>query len=393
MTTTGDAARVRGRMWFLRPQLFDRGTIVVTVLAAVTEATLIPMGESKGGFVGLLVTLLGVAIARRWRWLGLAVVVAGPLLDTALGFQPIVPWTIAVFTAFSVTVRGLPALWVGVLVGGAVYFSVMLADGRGWVDPVAFAAVGMSFTAAAAGSALRNQSRYWDELEQRAQDAVANREAEANRRVAEERLRIARDLHDVVGHEIAVLNMHLGVAEVNLPEGAVTAKSSLTEARGNVREILQETQRILHVLRSEEADSAEGDALRPAPDQAGIPAMIDRFRSGGLEIVSEIDPPPPEVDPEVDSASFRIVQEALTNAQKHGAGDARVQVTVVDDRILIVVANGKPPRSVATPGRRGLGLVGMRERATSAGGRLEIDDGARTFTVRATLRADGGDVR
>ncbi|MFB2580024.1 sensor histidine kinase [Herbiconiux sp. P15] len=393
MTTATDGARVRRRMWFLRPHLFDRGTIVVTVLAAATEATLIPMGESKGGFAGLLVTLLGVALSRRWRWLGLAVVVAGPLLDTALGFQPIVPWTIAVFTAFSVTLRGLPALWVGLLVGGSVYFSVMLADGIGWVDPAAFAALGMSLASAAAGSALRNQNRYWNELEQRALDAIANREAEANRRVAEERLRIARDLHDVVGHEIAVLNMHLGVAEVNLPGEAAVARASLTDARGNVREILHETQRILHVLRSDDSVSTGGDALRPAPDLAGIPAMIERFRSGGLDIDSDLAPPPPEVDPEVGSAAFRIVQEALTNAQKHGAGDARVRLSIDDDRIQIVVTNSKPQRAVGASDQRGLGLVGMRERASSAGGSLQIEDETRAFTVRVTLRLDGGEVR
>jgi signal transduction histidine kinase len=202
---------------------------------------------------------------------------------------------------------------------------------------------------------------------------------------------------------VAVLGIHLGVAEVNLPSDASVARESLHSARTSVQSVLLETQRILHVLRSDSTGGPDsGAGLRPAPDFSRIPDLIESCRNAGVDVRADLAPAPAALDPEVSTAAFRIVQEALTNSQRHGSEPVSLTTTVADSVLTITVSNPKTLRTakiasptqgrpgVAPAARRGYGLVGMRERAASAGGKLVAEDREDLFQVTATLRVDGG---
>ncbi|NQX10352.1 histidine kinase [Microbacteriaceae bacterium VKM Ac-2855] len=394
----------RGRASTRRIRLLDRGSLIVTgVASTVAFVSLFTNGfiegrqveEGIGGYVGLGVSLLGVAIIRdllpmkvlstrtRLR-LGTVVLVLGPLSSVALGTDPVVPWNIAAFTGFAIALRGLSGPLVGAFVGLVSYASIALFQDIGWVNPIAFAALAMSFAFASAGTALRSYAQFQQEVESRAVEAIAMREADAHRRVAVERLSIARDLHDVVGHEIAVLGIHLGVAEVNLPDGAETSRASLEKARTSVQSVLHETQRVLHVLRSDTETSAD---TTPVPDFARIPALVESYRAAGVVVEAELIDSPAGLDPEVSTAAYRIVQEALTNARKHGVGSASVSVRAEKRHLILSISNRKD-RDRASE-RRGFGLIGMRERAHSAGGTLRIDGNDDEYRVVAQLPIEG----
>jgi signal transduction histidine kinase len=303
----------------------------------------------------------------------------------AVGWDPLVPWTMTVFATFLFTLRGLPGLPAGVLVAAANFTSVAVFLGEGPANVYATVSAISALAAAAAGSAIRGHRQYWDELEKRAQDAVANRELEVEHRVAEERLRIARDLHDVVGHEVAVISMHLGAAEIHLPPGADASRTDLNAAREGVQSVLRETQGILAVLRV----GPEEDSLMPAAGYAGIADLVERFRSAGLEVDSDIGQAPTALSPTVSTAAYRIAQEALTNAHRHGVGSVRLRVGV-DDGCVTVEASNRTRGARAGPDQagNGYGLVGMRERAVSANGRLDVDTIDGFFRVRAILGPD-----
>ncbi|NQX16641.1 sensor histidine kinase [Rathayibacter sp. VKM Ac-2857] len=384
-------------VWSRRVRFLDLGCLVVSLLAAATETYLLLQdGGALGDCVGLALILIGIGLIRiRLRigphspathlWLGTALVALGPLSATALGGDPLVSWTIVVFTAFSITLRGLPGALVGGILGAAAYLAVIGSDGLGAVDPTAFIALTCTFTAAATGSALRSYVRYRTEFAERTRQTLASRDAETHQRVAEERLRIARDLHDIVGHEIAVLNIHLSVAQVNLPIDAVRARTSLESARTSVQSVLGETQRILHVLRTEHGDGSLGT---PNAQFDRIPDLLGGFQRAGADIDADLCAVPAQLDPEVSTAAYRLLEEALTNSQKHGEGPVEVVTSTRGPDLRITITNAKRV-DAAPPVRRGYGLVGMRERVTSAGGRLVLRDEEATFAVEATLRIDG----
>jgi signal transduction histidine kinase len=234
----------------------------------------------------------------------------------------------------------------------------------------------------ATGAALRIYQDHWRTLAEVAAAAVATREIEATRRVTEERLRIARDLHDVIAHQVAMLSVHLGVAEIGLPEGAESSREALIAARSSGRTVIVETQRILALLRRGE-DISDAEALRPTPALSGLGGLIASFESIGLEIRRSIDIPARFAEPSVGVTVYRVIQECLTNAYRHGEGAAAVDVHAHDGQICVTVENliGRSRRG--SDSGSGLGLVGMRERVESSGGRLTIDRDAGRFRVRA----------
>jgi signal transduction histidine kinase len=205
---------------------------------------------------------------------------------------------------------------------------------------------------------------------------------EATRRVTEERLRIARDLHDVIGHQVAMLSMHLGAAEIGLPDDAESSRQALVSARSSARTVVVETQRILALLRLGD-DISDDEALRPTPALSGLEGLVASFESIGLDIQPSIDIPAGFVEPSVGVAVYRVVQEALTNAYRYGEGAATVDVRERDGRICLTVENRVSRSRRGSDAGSGLGLVGMRERVESSNGRLTIDSDDRRFRVHA----------
>jgi signal transduction histidine kinase len=384
-----------------RSRLLDILSLVITVAAALTYVVSLLLGPAAfavGGFIGLTVTLVGVAVTRRFLWAGSIIVVLGGLTSAFLGTDPIAIWTLGAFTAFSVALRGRRGVLLGALIALGMYSAVVFAENKGFTSSVAIAAFASCLTFAAAGSALRSYGRYLEEAERLAMETIASREAESHQKIAEERLRIARDLHDMVGHEVAVLGIHLGVIEVNTPTANAAARNALDSARSSVQSVLLETQRILQILRSVDPDSDPLEDNSPSVDFTRIDDLVDRYRRAGVDVDARLASTPPVMDPAVSTAAFRLLQELLTNSQKHGTGPVTVRTEIQGPTLTISTSNrvfrapaGKKSDKTDTDDsrRRGLGLVGMRERAQSAGGRLDVDHSGETFTVTATLNLDG----
>lgn len=379
----------------------DRLTTVISVLALLAESITVP-GHPPQAYAGIALSTAGVALARRHRLAGLLMVAAAPLLAALLGLSPLTLWTVAIFQAFSVTSRGTSGLLAVAIVGAANYTAMALFEGafEPGANPLAVVAVTAAVAAAAAGSALCAQHQYWVSLQQRAQEALDTRESAVRRSVAEERVRIARDLHDSIGHRVAVVSMRLGAAEVHLPPGATAAQADLVQARTGIQDVLGEMQQILQVLRVDTPEETEQIAA-PTPDIGHLPELVDSFRAGGMDIEAHLVNGTGPIAAHVSSAAYRITQEALTNAHKHGVGTVWLSLDHDDEVLTIEVTNLKrsavPASTSRTPARTrkssmrtigGHGVIGMGERARSAGGRLMIDD-QDLFRLRAELPVHG----
>ena len=191
--------------------------------------------------------------------------------------------------------------------------------------------------------------------------------AKAGQAVAEERTRIARELHDVVAHRVTLMTVQAGAAKTvaaDDPEGALRAMEAVEHAG---RQALGELRHLLGVLRPE----AEVNELGPQLGVADVPRLVDQLREAGLDVSLTINDVPTDLPARVDLSAYRIVQEALTNVLKHTAPGARAEVTLDTDRhglAIEVLDNGSG--ATALPGS-GQGIVGMRERALLLGGSLD----------------------
>ncbi|MFI1798029.1 sensor histidine kinase [Streptomyces sp. NPDC020379] len=209
--------------------------------------------------------------------------------------------------------------------------------------------------------------------EQWVRDRVERAAAE-RRRADEERLRIARELHDVLAHSISVINVQAGVGLALLDEHPEQARTALTTIKAASKEALGEVRQVLDTLRT------PGDAPRsPAPGLDRLPELAEQAAGAGLAVDITTEGPRIALPPGADLAAFRIVQEALTNIVRHsGSRTARVLLAYRPDALLLRVDDDGPATGAALPSG-GKGLVGMRERAAALGG-----------TVEAGPRPDGG---
>ena len=210
----------------------------------------------------------------------------------------------------------------------------------------------------------------------------AERAQAARRRADEERLRIARELHDVLAHSISVINVQAGVGLALLDTDPEQARTALTTIKDQSKEALGEVRQVLGTLRT------PGDAPRaPAPGLDRLPELVEQAASAGLTV--EVEGKPPRLSPGTDLAAFRIVQEALTNVVRHsGSRHARVRLGR-DGGTLLLRVDDDGPATGAEAGGSGNGLAGMRERAAALGGTIEAGprpDGG--FRVLAALPID-----
>ncbi|MFJ7910434.1 sensor histidine kinase [Kitasatospora sp. NPDC096204] len=252
----------------------------------------------------------------------------------------------------------------------------------------------------ALGDSIRNRRAHLAAIEERAERAERTREEEARRRVADERIRIARDLHDVVAHHIALANAQAGIAVHLMDSHPVQARevlSHITDATGSA---LQELRATVGLLRRAE----EPAPLEPTPGLDRLPELITTFERAGLPVRLTVEGEARPLSPGVDLTAFRIVQESLTNVAKHAHGaDAEITLAYSGSRVSVSVANGRPtatgrPRAVSPPRQApsgsGFGLIGMRERAGAVGGRLSADrrpGGGFLVTAELPLRTGARD--
>jgi signal transduction histidine kinase len=324
------------------------------------------------------------------------------------------------------------------IIATAVWAVVMTASWSllpvSWFDARIIQQIAVIAFAAALGAAMQSRRAYIAAITERALRAEQTRDSEARRQVAEERLRIARDLHDAVAHQIAVINLHAGVASQALPERPGDAERSLATIREAARSVLSEISDLLRVLRSEPT----GAALDPERGSFGslrqLDELVQLFGLSGLTV--RVHPESGDragagfgagaglgadtgqaLPPEIDDVAYRVVYEALTNAHKHGlpqVADVRVSVSesaarpgMMPQRSLVLCVENPVLQAVPTPGLKagskavpdaatqplasvsGHGLIGMRERLSQVGGSLSVatlaDGGSTVFQLTAVL--------
>ncbi|NGO73662.1 two-component sensor histidine kinase [Streptomyces sp. SB3404] len=301
---------------------------------------------------------------------------------------------IALYTVSNRTSRSTS--WrVGAVTVVALTAAGVLFGARPWYSQQNLGIFAWTGMAAAVGEAVRSRRAVVDAIRERAERAERTREEEARRRVAEERLRIARELHDVVAHHIALVNVQAGVASHVMDRRPDQAKQALAHVRDASRHALSELQTTVGLLRQSGESAAPTE---PAPGLAVLDDLLDGFRKTGLQVALEAPVPPAGLGPissAVDLTAYRVVQEALTNVQKHVGTEAHAEVrlhkrrgdleiTVLDDGAGVGADDVDPPGE----GNGGHGLVGMRERAAALHGHCEtgpLDEGGFRVYVRLPL--------
>ncbi|GAB3272976.1 histidine kinase [Sinomonas notoginsengisoli] len=220
-----------------------------------------------------------------------------------------------------------------------------------------------------------------------------NREELADRAVTQERLRIARDIHDVVAHSVTVMLVQATAAERTMHRGGPDAVEAVHAVQETARDALAELRRMLGVLRSDQGsgDPAPSDALEPQPGLAELERLVTHFRDAGLEIEYAMSPPHDDPPPSVQLTAYRVVQEALTNVLKHSAAShALVQVHEDDGALVAEVRDVGPARGPGGP-TGGHGIAGMRERVAGHGGSISAGTTAGGgFCVTARLPLGAG---
>ncbi|WP_405740378.1 sensor histidine kinase [Streptomyces sp. NBC_00028] len=324
----------------------------------------------------LLVLAAGLLL---WRHRYPVVVVFGTAAATMLYLgagYPYGPVFVAVAVAcFSAVVAGhrtaawtaLGGLWVGHLLVAHWLYRWLPPSGdaaASWGSQGVVAAWAVAIVAVA--ELARTRREQW--ARERAERAQA-----ARRRADEERLRIARELHDVLAHSISVINVQAGVGLALLDSDPEQARTALTTIKAASKEALGEVRQVLDTLR------APGDAPRaPAPGLGRLPELVEQAARTGLTVA--VEGAAPRLPPGTDLAAFRIVQEALTNVVRHsGSRHARVRLDSGDGTALRLRIDDDGPATGADAGGSGNGLAGMRERAAALGG-----------TIEAGPRSDGG---
>jgi signal transduction histidine kinase len=391
-----------------RPTPLARGrALVVDVLLAfgvgLAQVLGVLLSERVGRSAGwrdpdalAYLLLVGGAAAllfrRRWPLPVLAVTLACGLAYAARTY-PEGPSQLAVFPALWTVALTVPRrqAWLAAAVTAVAAASIELfLYGETMFDGEPLYAAVTVLAAMWWGEAVRARRAYVAELRDRAERAERSREEEARRRVDEERLRIARELHDVVSHTIGVISVQAGVAAHLLHRRPDKAADSLAAIRQASDEALGELHAMLGVLRQGDGDGGPAP-LAPAPGLAELDALIAQAAGAGIEVRVAVEGEPRRLPSAVDLACYRVVQESLTNVVRHAeASQAEITVTHLDDRVVVeVLDDGAAPSGNGAVGS-GQGIPGMRERARALGGSLEA--GPRPgggFRVQASLPVGG----
>jgi signal transduction histidine kinase len=296
---------------------------------------------------------------------------AAALYLLAASRQPQTPWT----QRTTVTVVGLLVAYLvaAAAAQGAVPASELLHTGLAWA---------VAWFAGERTRLQRQQRReHIAELNQRARRAEREAERERLLAAATERARIARDLHDSAGHAISVIAVRAGAARLRHRQDPDRSLAALEAIEELARQTAAEIDQLVGTLR--EGGPADGVVEAP-PGLASLDTLIARHQAAGLEIALERSGAPRPLGAAADQAAYRILQEALTNAARHGAGSARIELAFRDAAVELSVTNPVPAHGSPRSGG-GHGLIGMRERATLLGGTLDAERANGAFRVRARI--------
>lgn len=325
--------------------------------------------SNQPGAAYALVVVAGLVLIGRRQWpLGvLAASVAAVAAYSAAGFVPgaalICPY-VAMYSVSTLRPRVTAVVSSGVSVV-VLFVTAGLGGPFGWLGGTNTVMVVCCVAAVAVGSAVAERRQVFLAMIERAERAERDREEEARRRVDAERLRIARELHDVVAHSMSMISIQAGMAAHVLHEQPEEATAALSAIKAASREGLRELRAILKVLREVDTDRS------PAPGLSQLPALVDATSQAGLPTTLAV-ADGTRLPPSIELAVYRIVQESLTNALRHAGSGARASITVVPvDNGLRVSVDDEGGSGTVPSGEPGSGIAGMKERVAALGGTFE----------------------
>lgn len=380
----------------IRERLQHHRTRADGLLAAVVfGATLAPFADrsmaDERGFVLsplLLLTLVAacgcLVFRRRAPWVVWTATATLGLIAVAISRGPTSIYAPSIVALYTVAVLTGPtrSVLAATTASAAIPAAVILSAGpRGVIDAIAFGMTPWSVLATMTALAVRAQRGAVAAANERARAAEATREEEAQRRVTEERLRIARELHDVVAHHISAINVQAGVAAVLIAENPAGAAEAMSHVRRSSQAVLRELPSLVGLLRTGD-DQIE---TSPLPQFSDVEKLVENARSSGQRVIWQTIGIPCPLSPATDLAAYRVVQEAMTNAAKYGLGSVAIRVEYGPADVSIDIRN---PIRMPLPERNSgqHGLIGMRERVLAAGGSLlATADVTNTWVVRAQL--------
>jgi signal transduction histidine kinase len=360
--------------------------------AAVTAAGLQPLTPSAPVAVAAALVAVGAAalLMQRWRpQLLYAAIATGGIAVLADGRSNNVAWIAVCMLGTGCVLigrrRDALAYWAGAMILFAVEW-LWIKPNPGWAAWLA----GVTLTAAF-GLLIRHERELLGQLRQ-AQAGLADQAR------AQERNRIARELHDVIGHTLTVSLLHVQSARLAVEHDPPDAARSLAEAERLGRDCLAEVRATVGMLRSDGAgrdgagqdgagqDGEAGGGTAPLPGADGVPALVDQFRSAGADVSLTVEGDIGAMPATTGLAVYRILQEALTNAVKHAPGAPTAVRLAVRAGAVTLTADSQAEPGTGT----GLGVISMRERAEALGGSLQAGPGGRGWLVRAVLPLDAG---
>ncbi len=387
-----------------RPILIDLGVALLAMVLGLAEVfgTNIVATREPDALAVLLVCGGSLALVWRRSFPVAVLTIALAVLAVAYlrGYGSYLS-AIGLIAVYSVAIYGSPRAraWIAVAVGIAALFwiaSISIFDGEnGYRYSDAAGMLVVICGAAVAGAVVKNRHEIFLDTEARADHAEADQAAAAERAVARERLRIAREMHDVVAHGMSVISVQAAAAQETFDTHPERTLELLQSIETTGRESLSEMRRMLGVLRNgnEEEGSSNLGERAPQPSLSDVEKLVTSCTDAGTPTELEVSGSPGRLSPGLDLAAYRIVQEALTNVLKHGGTAASVRVEVLYEPhalCLTITDTGRGLVSKPPSDNSGNGLIGMRERVEAYGG--ELSAGPRLgggYEVSALLPTDG----
>lgn len=349
---------------------------LLAVLAAVLGERSAAVGVAAVAGIAAVAVVLAAVPVQGWPLAGGCVVVLAGFTVLAGGGASNVGWfgvcVLAAWCAFAAGVAQALVFLAVAAAGFVVQLGVVSPD-SGWAAWIA----GTTLTTLAC--LLAAQQRVLLAQLREAQAGLADRTR------AEERTRVARELHDVIGHALTVTLLHLGTARLALADEPETARASLEEAERQARRSLEDIRASVGLLRD------DSPTTTPLPGGADLAELVDTFRRTGTPVTWRVEGDPAALAPTTGLAAYRIAQEALTNAARHAPGaatDVCLRVAGGEAHLVVDSAGAPGRRTTARAGEPpGAGLVGMRERAAAVGGRVDAGPSGTGWRVEAVLPA------
>lgn len=374
------------------PDGFRISDVLAVVLVVIFAVLPFPEATFRATGILLIPALAPVAIMpfrRRWPLAAVGVGLAGVVIVAAAGSispSALLAVAVACFAVFDRRGRraGLLSLAVSVVVA---FLAVGWALDGDLFDATALQFILIIVLGAALGDTARSRREFAVAMTERAERAERSRDDEARRRVAEDRVRIARDLHDVVAHQIAVISLNAGVASSALETRPERAREALTTVRSASRTVLADIGGLMTLLRAEADSEVDVDehALRPQSRLADLDALLTDFRASGLRIDLRSPHHGFALSPAGDHVAYRVLHEALTNAHKHGrGGTATVALRAEGAAVHLTIVN-PTVNEASDPPRAGHGLRGLQERIAAVGGALHFGSDGGVFSLEAWI--------